>query len=84
MDGQFAPMAKVEDGRIVCNPSHRDYPSLLAEALDIIESVGGDPYRAGARLLCTPSQLIKFVKHHPPAMHRWNHVREEHGLHALK
>lgn len=72
------------DGRIVCNPSHRDYPALLAEALDVIETVGGDPARAAIRLECTPSQLIKLVKQHHPAMAQWNHLREQHGQHPLQ
>jgi hypothetical protein len=72
------------EGRIVCNPAHRDYPALLAEALDVIEAVGGDPERAGLRLMCTPSQLIKLVKHHPLAMQAWNRARSAHGLRDLQ
>lgn len=72
------------EGRLVCNPRHRDYPALLAEALDVIEASGADPRRAAARLSCSPSQLVKLVKDHPPALERWNTLRAAHGLHALK
>ena len=72
------------EGRIVCNPSHRDYPALLAEALDVIEAASGDPRNAAARLLCSPSQLVKLVKDHPPALERWNKLRAAHGLNPLK
>jgi hypothetical protein len=72
------------EGRIVCNPRHRDYPSLLAEATTIIVSVHGDLGRAALRLACTPSQLVKLVKEHPPAMERWNALRAAASLHPLK
>jgi len=72
------------EGRIVCNPSHRDFPALLAEALNAIEATGQDPARAALRLACTPSQLVKLVKEHPPAMQAWNKARRALGLHALQ
>jgi hypothetical protein len=71
-------------GRIVCNPSHRDYPALLAEALNAIEATAYAPARAGLRLGCTPSQLVKLVKEHPPAMQAWNKARGALRLHPLQ
>src|ERR1043165_7012872 len=39
--------SRVSDGgRISCNPSHRDYPALLAEALDMIEACLLDTHKA--------------------------------------
>lgn len=70
-------------GRISVNPEHRDYPVILAEALEVIESSGLDAKKASLRLECSASQLIKLVKDHPPAMERWNRLRAEQGLHAL-
>lgn len=72
------------DGRIACNPSHRDFPALLAEALDAIEASGLDPARAAARLGCTTTQLIRFVQLHAPAFVQWNHRRAELGLYPLR
>lgn len=71
-------------GRIVCSPEHRDYPSLLAEALDMIDACGLDVKRSGARLACSPSQLIRFVKDHAPALVWLNAARAHAGLHALR
>lgn len=70
-------------GKIACNPEHRDFPALLAEALDMVEACGLDPARAALRLECTTSQLIKFVKDHPPAFEAWNRARAHAGLHPL-
>lgn len=76
--------SRVRGGRIVCSPEHRDYPALLAEAMDVIEASGLDPRKAALRLGCTASQLVKLVQEHPPAMERWNTGRAEHGMRPLK
>ncbi|MBX3379631.1 MAG: hypothetical protein KF805_06025 [Phycisphaeraceae bacterium] len=76
--------SRCKGGRIVCSPDHADFPSLLAEALDVIEISGNDPKKAALRLSCSASQLIKFVKDHPPAFEAWNRSRDSLGLHPLK
>lgn len=70
--------------RIVCNPGHADFPSLLAEALDNLDAASLDPKKAAARLLCSPSQLVKLVKDHPPAFVWLNAARAAAGLHPLR
>lgn len=72
------------DGRIACNPAHRDYPALLAEALDMLETCGGNPKKAALRLDCTMSQLVKLIKEHPPALERINRGRQAKDRHSLK
>lgn len=76
--------SRCKDSRISCNPSHLDYPSLLAEALDNIHSVGHDEHKAATRLSCTVSQLVRFIKDHPPALTWWNSARAETGKHPLR
>lgn len=76
--------AGVAAGRIVVNPEHHDYPSLLAEALDVIAAMGWDPKTAGVRLGVSASQLVKLLKDHPPALSMLNRERERRGLGALK
>jgi hypothetical protein len=71
-------------GRISCNPEHLDYPAMLAEALDAIFAAGLDPKDAALRLVCSPSQLIKLVKDHAPALHLWNAERAKKGMHQLR
>ncbi len=73
-----------DDGRIACNPEHADFPALVAEALDVIWSAGGDVRKAGARLCCSTSQLVKLLKDHPPALARLNSLRAAHGKHELR
>lgn len=70
-------------GKVVCNPDHWDFPALLAEALDMLESCRWDPHRAAVRLECTSSQLIKLLKDHPPALARLNAERAAKGKHGL-
>jgi len=71
-------------GGIVCNPSHRDYPSLVAEALDVIANADWDTDPASLRLNVSKSQLVKLLRNHPPAMVRMNAERVKLGLRALK
>lgn len=76
--------SRVKGGRIACSPRHEDYPSILAEALDVVAACNWDPRKAGLRLSCSASQLIKLAKDHPPAILMWNNRREQRGLHVLK
>jgi RF-1 domain len=75
---------RTRGGVISCNPAHRDFATLLGEALDIIEDCGQDAKKAAIRLSVTASQLIKLVKDHPPAFELWNRKRAERDLHTLK
>lgn len=71
-------------GRVVCNPDHADYPAMLALALDVIHACAWDVRKAALRLVCTPSQLLKLVKDHPPALLWLNAQRTSHALRPLK
>jgi hypothetical protein len=72
------------EGRIVCSPEHRDYPALLAEALDMISACNLELQKVALRLACSPSQLIKLVKDHPPALELLNQARQEAGMGVLR
>jgi hypothetical protein len=76
--------SRLRGGRISVNPSHEDFPSLLAEALDTIDSFDGDVHAAAERLGCTPSQLVKFLKDEPKALAMFNATRSEKGMRPLK
>lgn len=71
-------------GRIHVNPAHADFPPLLAEALDVLASENFDVAAAAARLACTSSQLLKFLKLEPRAIEQVNVRRAAAGLHRLK
>ncbi len=72
------------DGKVPVNPEHKDYPALLAEALNVIWAAGLDPKKAALRLCCSMSQLVKLIKDHPHALVRLNEARLEGGMHTLK
>lgn len=76
--------SRCRDGQIVCNPSHRDFPSLLAEALDVLDASGYDSSRAAARMSCTASQLHKLVARHAPAWVLLNRQRRALGQRELQ
>lgn len=59
---------RVPSGRIAVSAAHADFPSLLAEALDVICASRGDVKRAAALLGCTVSQLVKFLGKEPRAL----------------
>ncbi|MCC5821884.1 MAG: hypothetical protein LAT64_01195 [Phycisphaerales bacterium] len=71
-------------GRIVLSPRHRDYPAMLAEAMDVLEACGLDPKRAALRLGVSPSQLIRMISDHPPALAAVNRARKARGEHELR
>ncbi len=48
-------------GRVVVNPENRDFPTMLAEALDVIQACEDDLGEAAERLLTTASQLVKLL-----------------------
>jgi hypothetical protein len=76
--------SRCRGGRIEVSPTHEDFPSLLAEALDAIVDCRFDPKPAGERLGCTASQIVKFLKKEPRAMLQVNQARTELGLHPLR
>jgi hypothetical protein len=71
-------------GRIVVNPDHGDFPSLLAEALDVLLACDDDPKLAGLSLGCSPSQLIKLLTDAPRALGLINERRRKAGRHPLR
>ena len=75
--------SRCRGGRIIVNPTHDDFPALLAEALDRLALSGFEPKPAAAALGCTPSQLIKLLKDEPRALLLVNGQRQALGLRPL-
>lgn len=71
-------------GRISVNPEHDDFPTLLAEALDVLDAHAFDPKAASDALGCTPSQLTRFLRTEPRALLLLNERRRRLGLHPLR
>lgn len=76
--------SRTTSGRIVCSERHHDHPAMLAEAMDVLAASGWDQHAAATRLGVTPSQLIRFVATHPPALGAWNAQRHARGMGALR
>ncbi|NNF44262.1 MAG: peptide chain release factor-like protein [Phycisphaerales bacterium] len=66
------------------NPKHRDYPAVLAEALDVVYARGFDVAGAAGVLGVSMSQLAKLIRHEKHAMALVNAGRAERGLPPLK
>lgn len=69
--------------RIVLSASHDDYPAILAEALDRLDSLEDDSKSAAEALGCSASQLLKLLKAEPRAWLRLNDRRKARGLRPL-
>ncbi len=70
--------------KISVNPDHRDFPTLLAEALNVLAVRNGQIQHSAAQLGCTMSQLRKFLRLEPRAWLLLNAWRREQGLPELE
>lgn len=76
--------SRIHGGRIEVNPSHQDFPALLAESLDVIHTLRFDLKAASMVLSCTASQLVRFLKKEPAAIEQVNVRRKQLGLRVMK
>ncbi len=76
--------ARCRGGRISVNPSHADFPAILAETLDVLAMCEFDHAAAASRLDCTGSQLVKLLKDERSAFERLNRERLARGMPRLK
>ena len=88
IDASYAPSplwrSRCRQTRIEIRESHADFPTLLAEVLDLLAQCGGDPVLAAERLGTTPSQLVKLLKMESRALALVNVWRGDSGLHRLQ
>jgi hypothetical protein len=76
--------ARCGGGMLKLSAGHDDFPSLLAEALDVLAACDADPKRAATVLGFTPSQLVRLLKLDPRALALVNCWRREREMHALR
>ena len=62
-------------GRMVVNPNHTEFPTILAEALNILALNDFDTGAAAAALGCSASQLVKLLKDEARAFELFNRER---------
>lgn len=77
-------LSRCRHQRIQVNPSHIDFPSLLAEALDTLATSNWDVADAADFLNVTSTQLVKFLKLEPRAFALLNTEREQRELRPLR
>ncbi len=75
--------SRSKGGKLSINPSHEDFPTLLAEALDYLASQDWENSAAAEALAVSTSQLVKLLKHEPAALKMLNDQRKERGLKPL-
>ncbi|MEW4455818.1 peptide chain release factor-like protein [Bremerella sp. JC817] len=76
--------SRVRSGKIAVNPTHDDFPSLLAEAISVLTQHDWNAAAAASQLGCSSSQLVKFLKNEPSAFALLNTKRQQLGLKPLK
>ena len=75
--------SRCPDGQILVSPKHNDYPTMMAEALDVLNELDLDLKSASTLLQTSPSQLIKLFKSEPRALLHVNDERRKKDLHPL-
>lgn len=76
--------SRCKNRKIVCAVRHDDFPSMLAEAMDVLEACGYDTRKASVRLQCSGSQLVRLLGDHPPALAKFNDERRLRSMRQLK
>ena len=71
-------------GVLRINPDHNDFPSLLAESLDVLSATAWNVSVAAERLGCRPSQLVKLLRLENRALALLNEHRAAAGLRPMR
>lgn len=77
-------ISRRRDQRIRVSIEHRDFPTLLAEALDVTTACAFDLAKAAQILGVSTTQLAKFLRQDKFAAERVNAQRKHLGLHPLR
>lgn len=72
------------DRRLSLNPKHEDFPSILAELMDVIHAFKGDVSKAAMLVGITTSQIVRVLKHDPAALTAVNAWRSAQRLRPLR
>ena len=70
--------------KVKISADNEEFPPLLADALDLIFSTGGDLAPVAGTLKITATQLAKFLRLEPEAWVMISGLRERNGLRKLK
>lgn len=75
---------RIRSGKIAVNPEHEDFPALLAEVLDRLNGNEFDLSTTAEGIGISASQILRFLRLHPPAFELFNQERTRRGLPRLK
>ena len=70
-------------GQMGISEENEDFPTILAEALDVLNARNAHVTGSAEQLGCTSSQLVKLLKKEPRAFLWLNDCRRRHGLPLL-
>lgn len=76
-------LTRTRGGKIAINPNHRDFPTMLAEAMDVVWAARMDVRKAAARLQVSRTQLVRLIAKHPAALAAMNAERVKRKLRPL-
>ena len=76
--------SRVQSGRVHLSRHHKDFPAMLAEAMDHIYQSEFQISVAAKQLNCSTSQLVKLIKLEDAAWQRLNIERQKAGMGPLK
>lgn len=74
---------RTRGGKVAVNPTHHDYPTMLAEAMDVLWAARMDVRRAATRLGISATQLVRLIAKHPAALAEMNTARVARKLRPL-
>lgn len=74
---------RLKSGKLQINEGHEDFPTILAEALDVIWACN-DVKAAADSLGVSTSQMVKLLAKEPAALQMVNQLRASQGMLALK
>jgi hypothetical protein len=75
--------SRCRNRRLAIDPDHNDYPSLLAEALDVLAHHHWDMSAAAEQLTVTNTQLQRLLRHEPAAFRKLNDERNQRELRSM-
>jgi len=76
--------SRLRAGRISVSSEHEDFPTLLAEAWDVLADFQFELPPAAAQLECSASQLLKLISQEPAGLTLLNRQRSQRGLRPLR
>lgn len=75
---------RIRHRKLSVNLKHEDFPKLLAELLDHLAAANYELAKVASQIDLTNSQILKFLKQHPPAFEKFNRERAKVGLPRFK